>query len=95
MKIALVIFPNQNEVSKSEIEKIRRTVKKDFPAASLKVYANETAKSLIDRETGFPDVNEDQFMVFETFDVNYSISARLDQGRSTLSGDNCWYIQLN
>jgi hypothetical protein len=95
MKIALVIFPNQNEVSKSEIEKIRRTVKKDFPAASLNVYANEKAESLIDRETGFPDVKEDQFMVFETTDVNNSIVARIDQNRSTLSGDNCWYIQLN
>jgi len=95
MKIALVIFPNQNEVSKSEIEKIRRAAKKDFPAASLKVYANEAAENLIDRKTGLPDVNEDQFMVFETSDVNYSVSARLDQSRSTVSGDNCWHIQLN
>jgi len=95
MKIALVIFPNQNEVSKSEIEKIRRTVKKDFPDASLKVYANEAAENSIDSETGFPDVNEDQFMVFETSDVNYSISASLDQNRSTVSGENCWHIQLN
>lgn len=95
MKIALVIFPNQNDVSKSSIEKIRRMVKKDFPTASLKIYANDTAEDLIDRQTGIPDVNEDEIMVFETSDVNYVISARLDPNRSTVSGDNCWNIQLN
>ena len=92
MKIALVICPNQNDVSKSGIDKIRRTVKKDFPKSSLKIYANE--KAVFD-ENGFPDVKEDEFIVFETRDVNYIISATLELNRSTVYGHNCWNIQLN
>jgi hypothetical protein len=94
--IALVILPNQNEVSKSEIERIRRAVKRDFPESRLKIYANDDAENL-DRTKyqGFPDVNEDDVMVFETSDSNYSISASLQQNYSTISSANTWHIQLN
>ena len=78
--IALCILSNQNEVSQKEAEKIRRAVKKAFPESRLKVVIDPK----FDRQTGFPEVEEENFVMFRTYDVNCSIWAEYDRHVSSV-----------
>ena len=82
--LAVIIFPNQNEVSTSEIAKIRRTVKKSFPEYRLRVYANEKAYLCIE-EQGISFPKEARQIIFTTSDVNGEVGAAVDHQNSTVS----------
>ncbi len=94
MKITAIVLPNQNQISKSESEKIRRAIKKDFPEAQVKIRTNERAEKILER--GVP---EGHYMVFETHDVNYDVNydvwASLDCHRSSIEGRNTHVVALN
>lgn len=77
MKIAIVIRQNQNEVNKSEIEKIRRAVKSAHPGCSTKIYANENVEN-VEFSHGIPVVKESEVMFFSTHDVNGKVWATLE-----------------
>jgi hypothetical protein len=81
--LALIITANQNEVSKKEIEKIRKVIKKEFPDYRLKVIAN------YDREESEKLASKcDQQIVFNTKDINYKIWAEYVDFVSTLMVEN-------
>ena len=78
--LALIISANQNEVSKNEIEKIRKEVKKENPDYRIKVIANER---LDDAEI---EANKcDDTIIFHTSDVNNDVWAEFVEFASTVS----------
>jgi hypothetical protein len=91
--IAIIVKDNQNPVSKTQMEKIRRTVKKEFPDRRLKMYDADNVER--DDENGWPIVTEDDTMIFDTYDVNYHVCATFENFGSSIEPKMAWNIPLN
>ena len=63
----IIVHRNQNEVNKSEAEKIRRKVKKHFPEYRLKMYINEGRE--------YAEALDGNKITFATSDKNYRVEA--------------------
>lgn len=79
LRIAVIVFANQNPVSKREAERIRRAVKKEYPDYSLRVIANETPEMAEAKAAKY-----DYVIAFDTHDINYDVWASFNPFLSTL-----------
>lgn len=74
-KVTLIIRKNQNNVTASEIAKIKRNIRKQFAEkVRFTTIANNQADNVINKFTGDVDV-KGAYIVIETSDVNYTFSA--------------------
>jgi hypothetical protein len=74
-KVTLIIRKNQNNVTVSEIAKIKRNIRKQFAEkVRFTTLANNAADNVINKFTGDVDM-QGAFIVIETSDVNYTFSA--------------------
>ena len=80
--IGIVIMKNQNYVTKSEIEKIRRAVTAEFPGRRTKVFANDHIDYMLSK---VPSSYER--IVYRTYDVNYEVWAEVHPYLSELHPD--------
>lgn len=75
-KVTLIIRKNQNNVTASEIARIKRNIKKHFDEkVCFTTLANDAAEDVFDTYTG--DVYVDgSYILIETSDVNYTFLAQ-------------------
>ena len=98
--LALVIFANQNKVNSTEVEKIRKAVKKDVGEKyRIKIFANisndELHEKVISKDF---EINEkyDDTIMYKTEDINNDVRAELcTHGTSISVSDDIIVIALN
>ena len=75
-KVTLIIRKNQNNITESEIARIKRNIKKQFDEkVHFTTLANDAAEDVFDTYTG--DVYVDgSYILIETSDVNYTFTAQ-------------------
>jgi predicted amino acid-binding ACT domain protein len=78
-KLLVIIKANQNEVSKSEISKIRRELKKELSEYRFSILANATQEEINETSERFENV-----ITFNTYDVNYDVWAEWSEQESNV-----------
>jgi hypothetical protein len=91
-QITLIVLPNQNSVTSSEISKIKRGLKKHFDTpVKFNVIANDDAEELdIYSEESNPVKGD--YILIGTDDTNNKVSARVLE--TTLPGTSDFGIRL-
>ena len=83
--LAIVIFKNQNEVSKKEAEKIRCLIKKEYPGMRMRTIRNKKYSEVLD----IIDKNSYEYVLYyNTYDRNGKVKAELIWEISNIGTNN-------